>query len=71
MSRHPYCELRALTPLHPKFNSPIAQISTATEFSLLKVNEPQRIPNQCRNIVIPSHLTSRILTPIQDHHLAP
>ena len=72
MSRQTYCEMRSVQPLHPKLNSPVAQI-VAKYFAFLNVNEPQRIPHPC-TINIPSNVTDITYTndfkpPLAPQHL--
>ena len=73
MSRHTSCEMCAVQPLYLEFNSPVAQICTVTDLTLLNVNEPQRFPNPCK-IYIPSILTDTdfdndIRPPLAQQHL--
>ena len=63
----------AINPLPPDFKSPVAQISTVTDLTILNVNEPQRIPNpwkinvQCA--ITDPDFSNDIITPIAHQHL--
>ena len=84
MSRHTYCEMCALQPLHPEFKSPVAQIG-AKDFAFLNVNDIG-IPHPCTIFTIsnvtdtdytndfsppiaPQHLTYRVEDEVLFYHI--